>query len=192
MQFTTVFKTKTKKFTGVSHSEILNRLMTWIEQNNEGPLDRAYWLNRIKNQTVDIERKKIKEKRTPKLSETWHAGLALMNRMVGNTPDQAEHKRRADICSKCPMKSETSICYGCGGAGKLSSLISSISKLTTRVIVVDKRMRDKYCSICDCSLALLTVTNIDGLKEKQEINRIRPIGCWMRVGGPNYIAAPKK
>jgi hypothetical protein len=165
--------------------------MEWMKSNGEGPLDEGYWMNRIKNQTVEIQRKSIQSKRTPKLSEAWHAGLAIMNRAIGNTPTQEEHKRRADICAKCPMKSETSICYGCGGAGKLSSLISSISKLTTRVIVVDKRMKDKYCSICDCSLALLTVTNIDGLKEKQDLNRLRPIHCWMRVGGPNYVIGKK-
>jgi hypothetical protein len=191
MEFKIVLQSAMRKFTGNSHQEILKRLLAWMRENNEPSRpgeDRDYWLNRIKNQAVDIERQKLKQKRVPKLGEAWHAGLALVRQGMGKTVDQLEHNRRAKICQTCPLRGDVSTCMGCGGASKLSSLISSMSKIVSAPIVVDRTVKSKYCNACGCSLALLSVTTLDSLpKEDPVVNRARPLQCWMRVGGRNYL-----
>lgn len=187
MEFKVVLQSKTLKFSGRTHSEILNRLMVWIKANKETQNDPAYWMARIKNQASQVLSDELRKKRKVKLAEAWSAGLALLRQASGMTVDQEEHNRRAAICAKCPMRGEISTCLGCGGASKLARLVNGLSKLVTQPVKIDSRMKHHYCNVCGCSLALLTITNSNYLpSESSETNVARPIQCWMRRMGPNF------
>lgn len=176
------------KVTGNSIDELHKRwvdLAVTIEPTAREHSD--YWMNRIKSYAISYDRDQLMKKPAPKLSEAWHAGLAILKQGMGDTVTQAEHNRRAAICSRCPMASESSICMACGGAGKISALISGIRKHIKGTIKIDDKIKRKYCQACGCALPLLTITKSEHLpKEKPEENRKRPLQCWIRTSSPNF------
>jgi hypothetical protein len=189
MEFSAVLNSRMTKVTGNSISELHERWMK-LASIHEPQTEEVskYWRNRIKSSRIKYDRAKLEAKPAPKLSEAWHAGLAIVKQAQGDVVTQAEHDRRAKICAKCPMSSETSICMSCGGTGKISALIGSIKQhIGGKIIKIDDKVRKKYCSVCGCFIPLLSITKTQYLPvETPEANRLRPIGCWIRKDSPNY------
>jgi hypothetical protein len=189
MEFTASLNSRKMKVTGNSIQELHERWIKLASTVEPSVADKKeYWLNRIKSSRIKYDRAKLEAKPAPKLSEAWHAGLAIVKQAQGDIVTQAEHNRRAAICSRCPLSSEVSICMACGGGGKISSLIGSIrNHIGKNTIKIDDKVRKKYCGVCGCFLPLLSITKTQYLpKETPEENRLRPIGCWIRKDSPNY------
>jgi hypothetical protein len=189
MEFSASLNSRKMKVTGNSIKELHERWMKLaVTVEPSTPENSKYWMNRIKSSRIKYDRARLEARPAPKLSEAWHAGLAIAKQAQGDVVSQHEHNRRAAICSKCPMSSETSICMSCGGGGKISSLISSIRQYTGKsVIRIDDKVKKKYCSVCGCFIPLLSITKNQYLpRETPEQNRLRPIGCWIRKDSPNY------
>lgn len=189
MEFSATLNSRMTKVTGNSIEELHERWMKLAAISEPQTKETSdYWMNRIKSSRIKYDRAKLEAKKPPKLAEAWHAGLAILKQAQGDITSQEEHDRRAKICARCNLASETSICMSCGGAGRVSALIGSIKNHTGgKIIKIDDKVKKKYCSVCGCFIPLLSITKSRYLpKETPEANRLRPIHCWIRTDSPNY------
>lgn len=187
MEFSATIGSRPTKVTGNSVQELHERWMKHIKTLGHTDEQSDYWLNRIKSSSIKYDREKIEKRKTLKISEMWHAGVALFKQGAGETVNQEENDRRSKICRNCPFKDTVSNCIPCGGGDKLTGLINGFRRKFRVVLRIDREIKNKYCKACGCSLTLLCLTKKEFLpKETPEENRARPIRCWMRKDSPNF------
>lgn len=176
-EFKYIYNKSVHKFSGNTVNEILFRVANFLTSRGEvADLERMKAL--IENQLRTVSQPK---KKKPKLSEAYHAGMALFRLAKGETVDQKTVDERTKICSNCPMRSPTSFCGACGGLSLASNLLISIRRLVKNSLMIDSSIKADFCDVCGCSLPLLIVTNTDLLpKDDPAEDKVRPQHCWIR------------
>jgi hypothetical protein len=141
---------------------------------------------------VDIESYSSSEKKLtykPKitLNGATKACKALLNVAAGDVVPDLEIQRRWQICRNCPHLTAVSDCMSCGGAGKVSNLITSVRSIFKKNIRMPHEAAKRYCGHCGCSMALLLPTTMPNQKvEPESINETRPDQCWLKTSSDNY------
>ena len=95
---------------------------------------------------------------------------------------QAEADERAEICSKCHRKSDSSACGGCGA---MKGIIDGIARIRgQRKTKYDHLL--KYCCICGCNNSCTVHIRKDILQagESTDISSKRPDWCWWKDKDP--------
>lgn len=175
-EFKYIYNRQVVKFSGDSVSQILFRVASYLTNRGETP-DLEDIKKKIENQLRVVPQKK----RIPRLSEAYHAGMALFRQASGKTVEQKVVDERTKICLNCPKRSQTSLCTACGGLSKATQLLNSIRGLTKNALNINPSLKSDYCGVCGCSLPLLLVTDANYLpKDDPAQDRERPEFCWIR------------
>jgi len=189
LEYTYTYKGGKFTFQGKDSESLWENVKVFLDRQNikydEGLIRNHIKLTCKNSDFRQKEQKQPKVYAKPRLRGAFEAAKALVNLSVGNAVDQPEAQRRADICIKCPMKSATSDCMACGGAGVVARQVGDIHRMMKGKTVVPKSVKTLYCGICNCSLSLLVVTKISGLSSKLD-NPGRPDECWMKRNGVNF------
>lgn len=177
LEFIYIHNKSRHKFSGKTVGDIMFKVATFLTHRGEEPdLEKIKALIENQLKTVAPGRKK-----TPTLTEAFHAGMALLRQASGKTVDQNEVDRRTQICLNCPVRSQTSFCKACGGLSRATGFLEKIRQATRNTVTVDKKVKADFCGVCGCSLPLLLITDKehlpeDGIQEK----KLRPDHCWIK------------
>lgn len=179
-EFILIHEGKQVKFTGKSIGEISARVIRYLG-NYEQKFDTNAKIaleQKIANQ-IKISPLKSRRKKIPKLSEAFHASLALFKVAGGKTVDQKELDKRSAICLNCPVRAQTSFCAGCGGLGKATLMLNEARRLTKQ-LVFNAKLKTEFCGVCSCSLPLLLATDKESLPKDDALQeKTRPKTCWI-------------
>lgn len=155
--------------------------------------DTAREVTEANNSSLDIAgyssspQTKLTNKPRLTLAGAKKACNAIINVAMGNVVSDIEIQRRWHICRNCPQMTSVSDCMSCGGAGKVSSLISSARTLFKKNIRLTHDAAGRYCGQCGCSMALLLPTTMQNQKEESDSeNDLRPADCWLNRNSDNY------
>ena len=117
---------------------------------------------------------------------TIAGATAILKSNLGSAVDQLEIEKRAMKCRsgdnglQCPKLSEISDCRACGWAGRFSKWMNKVKKMFKMGYDIPSDMKDKYCSVCDCSLAAMLPAQKSDFKESESKNNTRPSYCWVK------------
>lgn len=114
------------------------------------------------------------------LSEMVAGATSALKQIVGTHETQEVINRRAIICSACPKKAETSGCKSCGEGGRLVKFVNNVKKGFGGGVEIPNDLGKLFCSICDCSLAMMLPAKIEDFKESTINNKNRPAECWLK------------
>jgi hypothetical protein len=109
------------------------------------------------------------------------AARAAVKVATGDVVNEAELKRRADICHACPKKTESAGCFGCQASSRLANIATSMKRLFGKELKIPKNLKRFNCSCCGCSLSLILPTKAENLHEDTaEQAACRPDTCWLK------------
>jgi len=167
------------KITGTSVDKIAIKVVTFLANQGE-KAEMESTKQAIVNQLKFVPLKKTKPSK-PKLSEAYHASLALFRFAGQKTIDQKELDERQEICQNCPLRDTSTFCTGCGGLGKATMMLNDARRLTKKQLVFNPKMKTQFCGVCGCSLPLLLATNKEYLPDDDPIqSQMRPDNCWIK------------
>ena len=169
------------KFSNHDKLVLLSQVSEFLRDNNI-IFSEADLLKAIERQSKISEQKK-------KLSfkQAVYGANALIRYAGGDSVSYKEIERRSSICSNCPLISEVEKCGPCGTAGKIARFIGEMKTKLKLSYPIPEEIKYSYCGVCDCSLALMTVTKIENFhKESNLINERRPDCCWLKTTSKNY------
>jgi len=143
----------------------------------------------------------VAKTRTDKLTlqSVMRGGRALVDIIKGDVVEQAELQRRADICGRCKLISDTKeACTSCAkrGLAKFArNLAVSYGRnfLVPKIIAIHLRpvktasLTEFYCGVCSCSCLNLCLSKSKNFLDKEDAN-LRPDNCWAKPNGRNWQA----
>lgn len=194
-----MFKFNKREFVGDDVNFIVVNLLKYLRSIKFEKLDYNYWYNVVsKNAVKDYvspagtpSQKAKRNKFSAYIASAFDAARAILNLSAGNIVSEKETMRRAKICLECPLASDTSDCFGCGGSKKIVNKLLELRHETG--IDLEARFAgfnqilQKFCGFCGCSLSLITATKIAGFaRESEEKNNERPDNCWLKRTSTNY------
>lgn len=154
----------------------------FTERNLSDAHENGSKFNAVKRETFNDRNDKLKNSKGK--SVTWNmiqsGAMAVIKNLSGNTAPQIEIDRRSDICRKCPKMSNLSVCVPCGGAKKLLTVYNTFRrKYFKRGYNIDHDLKDKFCDVCTCSLAVMIPCKLEDFSDLERSNPNRPSECWV-------------
>lgn len=134
---------------------------------------------------ASYRKRRVREEKERPQPVTFEGALAAAKAAVkvatGDVVDDTELKRRADICHSCPMKSESSGCFGCNASARLASIANLMKRTFGKELRLPRNLKRFNCGVCGCSLSLLLPTKVENLHaDTPEQASKRPANCWMK------------
>lgn len=180
----------TQTFMGNSVDEVATNMrkrhndLSWAEAVRYVERNKKEHQNGVRSFKIKTEMMNERTKASGKGKKTWeeikNGAIAVLKNISGKTVPQIEIDRRTAICNKCPKRSEISVCAPCGGAGKLTNAINSFKqKYFKSGYNLEHEMKPTFCSICDCSLALMLPCKLEDFSDQERKNPERPFSCWV-------------
>lgn len=120
-------------------------------------------------------------KKQHSLSEIANGAKAvLLQTFMDEVVDQTEIDRRGLICENCPKISEVSGCKACGMGKKIKEFGNKIRNWFGKGHRIPFGLEQNYCSVCECSLAMLLPAELSQIKKSTINDPDRPKNCWMK------------
>ncbi len=164
--------------TGTSIDSVFKKTKRYLEGININYNERSL-LQAIKNANAKGKRLTI--------TDVVSGAKAAIQYFTGKAATNEEILRRASICQGCSLISSVSDCMGCGGSGRLAKITNDIRAAKGKEVALPFSIKDKYCSVCQCSLALMTVTQYEHIApESDEKQSQRPDHCWLKKTSNNF------
>ena len=180
-RYTFAYKGKVYRFESQSKDIVLSQLIEFHQKNN-------IIFDREKlSMSIDRQSKMAKPKKKVGIADAVVGAKALLRFTSGEAVSGSEMERRASICSQCPHISLISGCRSCGAAGAIAKLLNAVRAAHKLQYPIPVSVKEKYCSVCDCSLALMVPSKISAFAENDEKNGKRPDNCWIKRTSQNYI-----
>lgn len=181
-KYSTGYKGQLYRFEDRSRDIVLEKVVEFMQKNNI-IFNREDLLRSIDRQSAIASTKK---KRVT-LGDAVNGAKALIKYTSSNRISTEELTRRSTICSQCPMINRLGGCMSCGAAGAIARFVNKIRSSYNLEIQIPSEVRQSYCGVCECSLALMVVTHINDFHESAEKNAMRPDCCWMKTISYNFI-----
>jgi hypothetical protein len=178
MKYSLNIQGETVTITGTSIDDVLRKTKRYLEGININYNERSL-VQAIKNANVKGKHLTI--------YDVVSGAKAAINYFTGKAASNEEILRRASICQGCSLISSVSDCMGCGGSGRLAKITNDIRAAKGKEVAIPSSIRDKYCSVCQCSLSLMTVTQYEHISpESEEKQSQRPDHCWLKKTSINF------
>lgn len=182
-QYTYYHRGSAIKFESNDRNDLYVKVTDYFKKNNI-TFSPDLLLKAIDRQSKKTPGSKPKKK---KLYDVMMGAKAMLRYVFKEGASGSEIRRRASICESCPMRSSTSGCSACGAAAQATKLVNEIRVKKRIQDEIPASIKTKYCSICDCSLALMAVTKYkDFYQESSNKNALRPDHCWLKTTSENF------
>lgn len=122
----------------------------------------------------------LKPKKKVGLKEIKDGAVSAMRQISGDTVSQVEINRRSQICVGCPRLQDTGLCIPCGQGAALMKFVNGVKKLWGGGFDLSKDVKNSFCDVCDCSLAMMLPAPLDHFKEATKTDPTRPKNCWIK------------
>lgn len=176
------FNLKTEKtsktITGISFNEVFRKSRKHLREINVNLSD-----DELRKAIFDQNRPVQKKAEKVTIASSINGAKALLKYAMGKAVSNQEILRRSNVCATCPKVSNVSDCMGCGGSGKITSLINTIRRQKGKEVAIPDKVKRKFCGVCQCSIPLLVVTRFEDFSKDEHI---RPDHCWMNPSSHNF------
>lgn len=98
---------------------------------------------------------------------------AVLRDAAGDNVSEAEARRRADICYRCPWKSDTIDCTTCGAYDKVRQVLRKNLPEIWQVTGAG-------CGVCNCSCAVMVWAKKEAFRDDATQHPDRPDSCWVK------------
>lgn len=178
MKYSLNIQGETVTITGTNIESVFVKTKRYLKGININYNERSL-LQAIKNANTKGKRLAI--------SDVVNGAKAAIQYFTGTAASNEEILRRSSICDGCSLISSVSDCMGCGGSGRLAKITNDIRAAKGKEVLLPASIKDKYCSVCQCSLALMVVTQYEHLSpESDEKQSQRPDHCWLKKTSINF------
>lgn len=166
--------------TGISFSQVFRKAKNHLSKINVNLSD-----DDLRKAIHDQNRPDPVQSEKVTIASSIKGAKALLNYAMGKAVSNQEILRRANICATCPKVSNVSDCMGCGGSGRITSLINTIRRQKGSEVAIPNNIKRKFCGVCQCSIPLLIVTKFEDFSKDEHV---RPDHCWMNPSSKNFTS----
>lgn len=178
--YSTYYNGKLWKFSSENKTLLMSDVVKFMRENN------IIFSTEDLSKAIDRQSRILEAPKKISLQDAVTGAMALLRYSTGKSVTDAELVRRSNICAVCPLRNTISTCASCGSAGRITNWINKIRSLAKIQIQIPSEVRQSYCGVCNCALALMVVTDINGFAESDDKNRTRPDLCWLKKTSINY------
>lgn len=113
--------------------------------------------------------------------EAVNGAKAVLKASLGIGVEQSVINQRAIKCSACPKISTVTNCKSCGWGSKFQKWMKSMISIFRSNFTVPNGLDDKYCSVCDCSIAAMLPAQLSDFKNESDAKKEerKEVNCWI-------------